>query len=122
MDIPSLQMDPAILPMEPIGATGVSGQENRAQEKLQKAARDFEAVFLHQVLNVMKDSVPDEESDDSTGEQIQGMYWSFMAQAIGDEGGLGLWKDIHSAILGQRTEYERLDNQSTDKCVLDETI
>jgi Rod binding domain-containing protein len=122
MDMPGIPMDPSFLAVESAGTKNVSGNENQSQETLKKVARDFETVFLHQMLNVMKDSVPDEESEDSTGEQIQGMYWSFMAQAIGEEGGVGLWKDIYSAIAGQRTEYERRDTQSIENCILDETI
>jgi hypothetical protein len=30
-----------------------------------------------------------------SGEQIQSMYWSFMADNLGQQGGLGFWRAIY---------------------------
>jgi Rod binding domain-containing protein len=123
MAIPAIPIDPFLLQTESVEPKSFPGDEVKQQEKLKKVAHDFETVFLHQVMNVMKDSVPDEETEDSSGEQIQGMYWSFMAQAIGEQGGTGLWKDIFSAMAdGQKSGYREIDGQSETKGTLDETI
>ncbi len=68
------------------------------EEKKKKVARDFESIFIHQLMETMKATIPDEESEDVAAGQVKSMYWSFMAQAISDQGGLGLWKDIYKSM------------------------
>jgi len=53
-------------------------------------------------MSVMKDTVPDDDWEDSSSEQIQGLYWSFMAQAVSEEGGFGMWKDLYSTMARQQ--------------------
>ncbi len=105
--------------VEPTGAS-VGAAGTAQQEKLQKVARDFESVFLHQVMSVMKDSIPDDDWEDSSSEQIQGMYWSFLAQAVGEQGGLGLWKDLYS-MMAQQQKAGSIEPENDD-ARLDERI
>jgi Rod binding domain-containing protein len=68
------------------------------EEEKKKVAQDFESIFIHQLLETMKATIPDEESEDVAAGQVKSMYWSFMADAISDQGGLGLWKDIYKSM------------------------
>lgn len=116
----SIPIHPLTAGLEPIGPTQAAN-ETVQQEKLKKAARDFESVFLHQVMSVMKDTVPNEDPEDSSSEQIQGMYWSFMAEAVGEEGGIGLWKDLYSTMARQQ-KAGSIEPESDDSPGLDERI
>ncbi len=60
-----------------------------------KVARDFESIFIHQIIDKMKETIPESDLADSSSEQIQSMYWSFLGDAIAEKGGFGLWKQIY---------------------------
>ena len=68
------------------------------EEKKKKVARDFESIFIHQLMETMKETIPDEESEDAAAGQVKSMYWSFMADAVSGQGGLGLWEDIYKSM------------------------
>jgi Rod binding domain-containing protein len=68
-------------------------------EKMKKVAKDFEAIFLRQIMKNMQDTVPDSKLFESSQmDQIQSMFWSFLADKLADDGGLGLWKNIYEEI------------------------
>ncbi len=116
----SLPINPLTLGMEPSGPSKAAAGTAQ-QEKLKKVAHDFESVFVHQVMSVMKDTVPDDEHEDSSSEQIQGMYWSFMAQAVGDEGGIGMWKDLYS-MMSRQQKAGSIEPETDGNPGLDERI
>ena len=61
-----------------------------------KAAKDFESLLLHKVLEEMERTVPkDELLDDGATEQVQGLFCYHLAQDLADKGGLGLWKQVY---------------------------
>ncbi|NLW83481.1 MAG: hypothetical protein GXY41_03605 [Phycisphaerae bacterium] len=86
--------EPTLKSVDPI----MPHDDARTAEQLRSTAQQFETIFLHQILKQMKESVDygsfDEE--DESGEQIQSLYWSFMADNIGSQGGLGFWKTIYN--------------------------
>ncbi len=116
----SMPINPLTLGMDPSGPSK-EADGTVQQEKLKKVARDFESVFVHQVMSVMKDTVQDDDSEDSSSEQIQGMYWSFMAQAVGDEGGIGLWKDLYS-MMSRQQKAGSIEPETDGNPGLDERI
>ena len=69
-------------------------------ERRKKVAKDFEAVFLKELLKKMEDTIPDSGMEGETTKQIKSMYWSYMAQDIADKGGFGLWKNIYENMPG----------------------
>ena len=73
-------------------------------ERRKKVARDFESIFVHEILKSMKDTIPDSDMADSSSQQIKSMYWSFMADAIADRGGFGLWKQIYELMPQSKAE------------------
>lgn len=66
------------------------------QRQKMKVAKDFESLFLNEILKQMQDSIPDSELfEDSTSGQIDSMFVSFLSQGLADGGGLGLWRQIY---------------------------
>ena len=68
---------------------------------MEKAAKDFESVLLHQLMHEMSRTIPESGLTDSgASKQIQSIFWSFLAEEVGDNGGLGLWRDIQRYYAG----------------------
>lgn len=82
------------------------------REKI-KTAKNFESLFLKQLVNQMKSTV-DEEGlfDDPVGGQIRDMFYSFLSDDISDKGGFGMWKEI----------YNMMDTGNNISSLLDEKI
>jgi Rod binding domain-containing protein len=124
MDITQVLLTkPYVMPPEPpprVLPPAAGEDPAQTAEQLRQTARQFETVFLHQILKQMKESVDyaslDEE--DESGEQIQSMYWSFMADSVGQQGGLGFWKAIYEDMAtAQGIDTRRYP---ADECHLDE--
>jgi flagellar protein FlgJ len=88
-----------VVPPDPLGQAG--GVRRTITDKithgpnLQRAARDFESIFLHKIMEEMRRTVPESDLLDSgMGDQVQGMFWFYLAQDMADKGGLGLWKEL----------------------------
>ncbi len=65
-------------------------------EKKKQLAKDFEAVLLTKLFDTVKEAIGDSGfGDDVASGQIQGMFWSYLAQDVADKGGFGLWQDIY---------------------------
>lgn len=66
-----------------------------------EAARDFESVLLQKLMEAMSRTIPESGLVNSgTSKQIQSMFWSFLAEEVADNGGLGLWRDIQRYCTG----------------------
>ena len=73
--------------------------EELSEAKKEQAAKDFESVLLTKLLDVMKDTIGDWGFDeDGASEQIQGLFWLYLARDIANQGGFGLWKDIYRSL------------------------
>ncbi|HUW17768.1 MAG TPA: hypothetical protein VMW16_00530 [Sedimentisphaerales bacterium] len=67
-----------------------------SEEQKKQAAKDFESVLLNKLVDEMKNTIGEWGFDkDGTCEQVQGIFWLYLARHISDNGGLGLWKDIY---------------------------
>ena len=61
-----------------------------------KAAKDFEAVLLNQLMETMQATIPESGLfEDGTSKQVQSIFWSYLSQDAADKGGMGLWKDLY---------------------------
>jgi len=70
------------------------GQETPAPS-LEKTAKDFESVFLGQMLEEMQKTVGQGGLlEDGASSQVLSIGWSGLAKDIAGKGGVGLWKDI----------------------------
>jgi Rod binding domain-containing protein len=84
---------------EKIANRQASKIDELSEAKKEQAAKDFESVLLTKLLDVMKDTIGDWGFDeDGASEQIQGLFWLYLARDIADQGGLGLWKDVYGSL------------------------
>ena len=81
-------------------ATGVAAGKTAAapgddQDAVVRAAKDFESVLVQKLLEEMKNTIPDSGlNEDGASKQMQDMFWLYMGQTVGQQGGLGLWKQM----------------------------
>jgi Rod binding domain-containing protein len=58
-------------------------------------AKDFESILMTRMLDEMKNTVETwDEEEDAASQQMQGIFWMHMGQHVGENGGIGLWKQI----------------------------
>jgi len=93
-----------------------------ADEKRKKVATDFESVFIHEILKQMEETIPDSDTADQSSKQVKSMYWSHMAQAIADEGGLGFWKEIYGAMGPAGQEAAGQQHNQAVRQILDKSV
>ena len=73
--------------------------------KAVKAAKDFEAVLLNQLMEAMQATIPESGLlEDGTTKQVQAIFWNYLSQDAADKGGMGLWKDLYR----QLSAHDRL--------------
>jgi Rod binding domain-containing protein len=96
MDSAKLILTKPVLPPAPLENCRASELKNVSEEKRKQIAKDFESVLINKMLDEMKNSIGSWGFEkDGPSEQIQGIFWMYLARDIGDNGGLGLWKDIY---------------------------
>jgi len=62
-------------------------------------AKQFESVLMHRVLEQMKESVGQWGFEvDGAAAQTYDLFWFHLAEELGRQGGLGLWKQIHQSL------------------------
>jgi Rod binding domain-containing protein len=108
--------DTKLILTDPVASPTLLGQLDKfksvSEEKREELARDFESVFIHKLLEEMKDTIGDwgfEKEGDS--EQVQGIFWLYLARDIANNGGFGLWKDVYQFFsdLGEQNTGVQLD-------------
>jgi flagellar protein FlgJ len=76
---------------------GIAGTAGDAKKI--KVAKEFEAIFVRQLLSQMKNTIGDSGFlQDGGSKQIQDMFWSFLGDEIADQGGLGMWENIYKTM------------------------
>jgi len=104
--------EPVSRPM-PLEHLQKSGLKNVSEEKKKQIAKDFESVLLNKMLDQMKNTIGDWGFEkDGPSNQVQGIFWMFLARDIANNGGLGLWKDIHQFLTN--TETAKTSGKSLD--------
>ena len=92
-----------------------SGLKNVSDEKKKQIAKDFESVLIGKMLDEMKNTVGDWGFEkDGPSNQIQGIFWMYLARDVGNNGGIGLWKDIYQFLTNgdqENTAGKSLDGQ-----------
>jgi Rod binding domain-containing protein len=78
-------------------ASGEISPAEHSDEQKKQIAKDFESVLLTKLFEQVQESTGswglDEE--DGTSQQVQGLFWFFLARDVADKGGFGLWKDLY---------------------------
>ncbi|MBV8639548.1 MAG: rod-binding protein [Candidatus Eremiobacteraeota bacterium] len=78
--------------------------QQQALKRLHEAATQFEGVFMEMVMNAMQDTVPKESifgQNSSSEEMWQGMLNDERAQAMAQNGGLGIGKVLEEQMRSQ---------------------
>ena len=71
----------------------------RPDEKKQQVAHDFESVLLTRLFHQVQQSMGNWGlEEDGTSQQVQGLFWFYLAREVADQGGLGLWKDVYQQL------------------------
>ena len=96
MDSTKLILTEPALPPAPLEDIQKSGLKNVSDEKRKQIAKDFESVLLNKMLDQMKNTVGNWGFEkDGPSNQIQGIFWMYLARDMANNGGIGLWKDIY---------------------------
>lgn len=96
MDSAKLILTEPVLSPVPLEHLQKSGLKNVSEEKRKQIAKDFESVLLNKMLDQMKNTIGDWGFEkDGPSNQVQGIFWMFLSRDIANNGGIGLWKDIH---------------------------
>ncbi|HBG26602.1 MAG: hypothetical protein A2Y10_16125 [Planctomycetes bacterium GWF2_41_51] len=81
-----------------------------------KFAKDFESIFVNKLLDEMKNTIGEwGEEKDGASQQVNGMFYMFLAKDIGENGGFGMWKDIYNSLKDS-------GNKNTAPAILDKKI
>lgn len=71
---------------------------------LEKVAKDFESLLTTELLDEMKNSIGSWGFEkDGASEQLNGLFWMYLGRDIGQNGGIGLWKDIYRMLQGNES-------------------
>jgi hypothetical protein len=92
-----------------------SGSVDRTDQKKQQVAKDFESVLLTKVFDQVQQSMGHWDlEEEGTSQQVQGLFWFYLARDAGDKGGFGLWKDIYQHLRqmeGAPNPVESMDEE-----------
>jgi Rod binding domain-containing protein len=90
-----------------------TGSENAAKKKF---AMEFESIFIDKLLSEMKNTIGEwGEEKDGAAQQTEGLFYMFLAKGLGENGGMGLWKDIYKSLQSG-------NEQNNTNTVLDKKI
>ena len=79
---------------------------DKDDQAARQVAHDFEGILLTKLVDAMSRTVPDSGLfDDGITKQIKGMFWSFLAQDVGQRGGMGIWQEIYRQIKSDPSEH-----------------
>ena len=77
---------------------GLTGKTS-GSDQLQEAAKSFESVFLHKLMEEMSRTIPDSGFLTSgISKQVQGIFWLYLSQDVAAKGGIWLWKNIQQSM------------------------
>ena len=114
MDIGKMMLTGNVAPPSPLEGVNAANVNSLDDEKKKQMAKDFESVFVHKLLDEMKDTVGDWGLEkDGQHKQVQGIFNMYLAQDISKNGGLGMWKDIYQ-FFGDLNKT-KTNTQSLDK-------
>lgn len=99
MDGTKLILTEPVLPPTPLEHLDESRLTDASEEKKKQIAKDFESLLLGKLLDAVKNTIGDWGFDeDGASEQVQGIFWMYLARDVANKGGLGLWKDIYKSL------------------------
>lgn len=116
MNSAKLILTEPVSPPVPLEHLRTSELKNASEEKRKKIAKDFESVLINKMLDEMKNTIGSWGNEkDGPSNQVQGIFWMYLARDLGGNGGLGLWKDIYQFMNkadGSNPAGKSLDGQT----------
>jgi Rod binding domain-containing protein len=113
MDSDKLLLTEPVSPPVLLENCRASELKNVSEEKRKQIAKDFESVLINKMLDEMKNTIGSWGFEkDGPSEQMQGIFWMYLARDIGENGGLGLWKDIYQFM--NKTDNSSMAGKSLD--------
>jgi Rod binding domain-containing protein len=89
---------------------------DHTDQKKQQIAKDFESVLLTRLFEQVQKTIGSlDTEEDGTAQQVQGLFWLYLARDAADQGGVGLWKDIYQ-------QLQQMDGVPNPADVLDEEL
>ena len=90
-----------ISPINNASANGITDDASKA--KLQKAAKDFESLFVGYMLKGMRSTIPKSgmEKDEFGGDMMEGMFDMEFAKYISNNSNLGLGAMLYKKLTGE---------------------
>jgi len=91
------------------------------EEKKKQIAKDFESILINKLLDQVKNTIGQWDfgsseieflDQDGLSQQMQGIFWLYLAQDIANKGGFGLWKDLYEFMTLTDTDRKRTDTDS----------
>jgi hypothetical protein len=80
-------------------ATPSHKSEIRNHKSEEQIAKDFESVLLTRLFDEVQKSLGSGDlEEDGTSQQVQGLFWFYLARDAADKGGFGLWKEIYQQL------------------------
>ena len=99
MDSAKLILTESVSPPTQLERLDKSKLNGATDEKKKQIAKDFESVLLNKLFDQMSKSAGNWGFEkDGASEQIQGIFWLYLARDIANNGGMGLWKDIYNSL------------------------
>jgi hypothetical protein len=93
-----------------------SNPVDHTDQKKQQIAKDFESVLLTRLFDEVQKTIGTVDTEeDGTGQQVQGLFWLYLARDAADKGGVGLWKDIYQ-------QLQQMDGTPNPADVLNEEL
>ncbi len=92
-------------------------------KKKMKVAKEFEGILIGQLMNQMKETVGESGFlEDGSSKQIKDMFWSFLAEEVAGNGGMGLWKNVYESMSpsGQQSQGDQGAEKTNLK--IDQTV
>lgn len=87
--------------------------DTSTEAKKKQFAKDFESIIITKLLEEMRRSIGDWGFEkDGPSKQIQGIFWSYLGESLGKQGGFGMWKEIYNSLKG--VEPNQDNSQSLD--------
>jgi Rod binding domain-containing protein len=95
----------------------VDAAAGASDEKKKQVAKGFESVFITKLFDQIKESIGSmsmDEEEEGISEQVDGLFWMYLAQDVGEKGGFGMWKDIYRQLQemdGNKSASEGLNKE-----------
>jgi len=87
---------------QPESTQGSKGLSDSSKLKLQKAVKDFEAIFVNYMLENMRKTVPTSEKDQGFGNDVmQGMFDLEMSKHMSETGSFGIGAMMYKQLTGE---------------------